>query len=274
MDQFRLAELRLAGSHHRLIDFILCHLLKLWHLDENLMNLFLGESVENVWPCSMVELLLGHALFLEILKVTDTVLWITNISLECILQTLRSFRLGVLQESFGSIESHLRLSTGCAPALFESIIPLIGVVITSCWSQLVIRIEQDTRVGLVNIELLLTSIHEVIVEALRVTLLDACRVPTMLGSDLSHGRLQSISILIWVQSGVNIARRRKLMLDISATAVEAMGCDGRRRERACASMLKSLAFSATVLLTIASRFKIMPGSATFTSEPVPAVQSP
>ena len=48
MDQFRLAELRLAGSHHRLIDFILCHLLELWHLDENLMNLFLGESVENV----------------------------------------------------------------------------------------------------------------------------------------------------------------------------------------------------------------------------------
>ena len=71
-----LRRLRTSGSEFFLL---LLHLLELRHFYKDLMDFVVTETLENVVAFSMVELLLSDSVFLEILKISDTVSLVFNI---------------------------------------------------------------------------------------------------------------------------------------------------------------------------------------------------
>ena len=95
--------MRLLWSKHGLQFLLLLHLLELGHLDEDLVDLLVREALEDVGPLRLVELLLGDALFLQILEVPDSVGPVAHVSLQSICHALSALSLGVSEESFGPI---------------------------------------------------------------------------------------------------------------------------------------------------------------------------
>ena len=106
VDQLSVAELGLRRPIGNYFLHLLLHLFKLGHLDQDFMHFFVREAFEELRAVGLVELLLGHAVLVQILQVLDPVLLVLEVSDHGVIDAVGAFRPGILQQSL-RIEVHL-----------------------------------------------------------------------------------------------------------------------------------------------------------------------
>ena len=112
MDQVRVAELRSLRAFSGGPSLLLLHLLQDGHLYQYLIDLVLGEALEDIRALGVIQRLLRRSLLLKVLKVAYTILLNVYVLPECIRHALRTLVL-CLSEQLLWIELGLRL--GNAP---------------------------------------------------------------------------------------------------------------------------------------------------------------
>ena len=101
MDQLSFAENRRLGTINSDVVLFFLHLFKLWHLNQDLMDLLLCETFEDIGTLSLVHFLLLNTLLLEVLKVANSLALIADVILQSIVKLFSSLFLSLHKESLG-----------------------------------------------------------------------------------------------------------------------------------------------------------------------------